>query len=53
MNDLVAGFLKFRETGYQERTELFHQLAATALSVPSISALTSKKPRSRTADTAP
>jgi hypothetical protein len=23
MNDLVAGFLKFRETGYQERTELF------------------------------
>ena len=22
MNDLVAGFLKFRETGYQERTEL-------------------------------
>jgi len=27
MNDLVAGFLKFRETGYQERTELFHQLA--------------------------
>jgi len=45
MNDLVAGFLKFRETGYQERTELFHQLAATALSVPSISALTSKKPR--------
>jgi carbonic anhydrase len=29
MNDLVAGFLKFRETGYQERTELFHQLAHT------------------------
>ena len=27
MNDLVAGFLKFRETGYHERTELFHQLA--------------------------
>ena len=27
MNDLVAGFLKFRETGYQERTKLFHQLA--------------------------
>ena len=29
MNDLVAGFLKFRETGYHERTELFHQLAHT------------------------
>ena len=29
MNDLVVGFLKFRETGYQERTELFHQLAHT------------------------
>jgi hypothetical protein len=27
MNDIVAGFLKFRETGYHERTELFHQLA--------------------------
>jgi hypothetical protein len=53
MNDLVAGFLKFRETGYHERTDLFHQLAATALSVPSISALTSKKSRTRTADTAP
>ena len=53
MNDLVAGFLKFRETGYQERFELFQQLAATALSVPSISALTSKKSRIRTADTAP
>jgi len=53
MNDLVAGFLKFRETRYHERTDLFHQLAATALSVPSISALTSKKSRTRTADTAP
>jgi carbonic anhydrase len=27
MNDLVAGFLKFREAAYPERTELFHQLA--------------------------
>jgi hypothetical protein len=24
-------FLKFRETGYQERTELFHQLAPARL----------------------
>jgi carbonic anhydrase len=27
MNDLVAGFLKFRESGYPERAELFHRLA--------------------------
>jgi carbonic anhydrase len=27
MNNLVAGFLKFREAAYPERTELFHQLA--------------------------
>jgi len=27
MNDLVAGFLKFRESGYPERAELFHKLA--------------------------
>jgi len=38
-NELIAAEVR------KERTELFHQLAATALSVPSISALTSKKPR--------
>jgi hypothetical protein len=27
MNDLVAGFLKFREAAYPGRTELFHQQA--------------------------
>jgi hypothetical protein len=27
MNDLLLQFLKFRERRYQERTELFHQLA--------------------------
>jgi carbonic anhydrase len=27
MHDLVAGFLKFRETAYPERTRLFHDLA--------------------------
>jgi carbonic anhydrase len=27
MNDLVAGFLKFRQSAYPERAELFHQLA--------------------------
>jgi carbonic anhydrase len=29
MNDLVAGFLKFREAAYPERTGLFHHLAHT------------------------
>jgi carbonic anhydrase len=29
MNDLVAGFMKFRETAYPERAELFHKLAHT------------------------
>ena len=29
MNSLVAGFLKFRESGYPERSELFRKLAHT------------------------
>jgi carbonic anhydrase len=29
MSDLVAGFLKFRESAYPERAELFHRLAHT------------------------